>query len=73
MCADLRFPFSGVVWESDDLALIGFLRFSHTLIILVCTLSDGYSKLQQICSCFVYLPLRNWWISPNLHVGTPRV
>ena len=40
---------SGVVWESDELALreFVFVRFSHAVFILVCTLYSWYSKLHQ--------------------------
>ena len=40
---------SGVVWESDELALreFVFVRFSHAVFILVCTLYSWYSKQQN--------------------------
>tara|TARA_B100000212_G_scaffold42595_1_gene27574 strand:- start:1153 stop:1437 length:285 start_codon:yes stop_codon:yes gene_type:complete len=40
---------SGVVWESDELALreFAFVRFSHAVFILVCTLYSWYSKQQN--------------------------
>ena len=40
---------SGVVWESDELALreFVFVRFSPAVFILVCTLYSWYSKQQN--------------------------
>ena len=40
---------SAVVWESDELALreFVFVRFSHAVFILVCTLYSWYSKQQN--------------------------
>ena len=40
---------SAVVWESDELALreFAFVRFSHAVFILVCTLYSWYSKQQN--------------------------
>ena len=40
---------SAVIWESDELALreVVFVRFSHAVFILVCTLYSWYSKQQN--------------------------
>ena len=40
---------SAVIWESDELALreFAFVRFSHAVFILVCTLYSWYSKQQN--------------------------
>ena len=40
---------SAVIWESDELALreFVFVRFSHAVFILVCTLYSWYSKQQN--------------------------